>query len=238
MIGGPFRRFFASLLRRPSGARIDWKVEIWPFQWRLGIKGTVAYLNSAILQLIVFYYLREVIAGRFGMTWQVLNAFQMASSSWVRTRAAKFGLLVSQKNYTELDRIFFRLVTIGFAMLCVGSFAFCAFIAAAGYIESKYIGYFTSRILPLLPTVVLSIGACFWLFTDAQWTYIHAHKRSPYLLLTVFGALANGLCVWLLGRAFGVIGVASAYTCMMLFFFLPIWTYVWHRCRREWHEVE
>jgi hypothetical protein len=35
-----------------------------------------------------------------------------------------------------------------------------------------------------------------------------------------------------------VIGVASAYTGMMLFFFLPLWTYVWLRCRREWHEVE
>ncbi len=188
----PYRRFFAACLRKPAGPTLNWWTEVWPFQWRMGVKGLFGYFNAYLMNPVVFHYHGAAAAGQFGMTWQVLNALQAACAAWVRTRVARMGMLVSQKDYRELDRIFFRVSGIAFWVMVAAGLAFWLFVVALDQFDSRFAG----RLLAPLPAAVLTIGMVSALVTHFQWTYIHAHHRSPYLLLTIAGASANGLLIW------------------------------------------
>ena len=231
LVAGPYRRFFRDMLQRRSGPAIHWRAEVWPFQWRLATKAVVTYFNTYFINLVVFGYHGEVVAGRFGMTWQILTSLNSACTAWVRTRAARFGMLVARQDYRELDRIFFRLTTIAVVALTIVSAAFCVFDIALYESGSR----FATRLLSPGPTIVFAVGTTLALVSSCQWIYIHAHKKSPYLFLTVLGSLITGGLIWTLGRSHGALGAAVAYTSVMALYYLPLWTWVWHRCRTEWH---
>ncbi|MEZ6090214.1 MAG: hypothetical protein R3C05_19745 [Pirellulaceae bacterium] len=89
-----------------------------------------------------------------------------------------------------------------------------------------------------MSTGIFAVALILATLSEGQWIYIHAHRQSPFLLLTMFGALANGLLIWWWGSQWGVFGAANAYLGMNLLFALPVWTWVWFRCRDEWHRIE
>lgn len=231
-IAGFHRRFFWRFLRRPVGEGVDWFGEIWPFQWRVGVRGLLGMLNTLLINPVVFYYQGEVAAGRFGMTWQVLTSLQAACMSWIKTRTAQFGMLVGNRDYAELDRIYFRLLKISLAFVTLGVAAFVALVVLMGVGDVR----FADRLLPIWPSAMLGLAMVLLIFPESQWTYIHAHKRSPHLPLAIFGAVVNGLLVWGLGRMYGSVGVAAAYLGMIALFYFPLWTAVWWRCRVDWHQ--
>lgn len=233
-IAGFHRRFFGRFLRRPVGERVDWFGEIWPFQWRVGVRGLLGMLNTLLINPVVFYYQGEVAAGRFGMTWQVLTSLQAACMSWIKTRTARFGVLVGDRDFAELDRIYFRLLKISLAFVTLGAATFLALIVFMQVADFR----FADRLLPVWPAAMLGLAMVLLTFPESQWTYIHAHKRSPHLPLAIFGAVLNGLLVWGLGRAYGSVGVAAAYLGMIALFYLPLWTAVWWRCRIDWHRAD
>lgn len=225
------RRFFLTFLHKPAGATIDWRAEVWPFQWRVGLKGLLGFFNTFLMNPIVFYYHGEVSAGQFGMTWQIMTSLQAACVSWVKARTAKFGILVAKRDFVELDRIFFRLVTISATILALGAGSVLALVYAINYAESP----FASRLLGPLPTAVLALGIFIVLIPESQWTYIHAHKRSPHLALTFIGSLLSGLLIWKLGYDYGALGVSIAYLLMTGLYYFPLWSWVWWVCRSQWH---
>lgn len=226
-----YRRFFRTVLRKPTGPIVNWKQEVRVFQSQVGVKALVGYLNTQLINPVMFYCHGAAAAAPVGMTWNILTSLQAACGSWVRARAARFGILVSQKNYTELDRIFFRLTTIALTILATACTLFFVFDVLLYYFESRY----SARLLPPLPTLLLVVAIVSGLISDSQWTYIHAHKQSPYLAIHVVGSLASGALIYALGRAYGAIGISIAYFAMTSLFFVPIWTWAWFRCRAKWH---
>jgi O-antigen/teichoic acid export membrane protein len=231
LVAGGYRRFFYILAGRHDGPSIHWRNEVWPMQWRLAIKAIVVYFNTYFITPVIFAYHGEVASGQVGMTWQILTTLSNACNAWVRTRAARFGMLVAKGDYQELDRIFFRLTTISVIVLAIGSATFSLFDVVLYETGSR----FASRLLSPGPTIMLAIGTTLSLISSCQWIYIHAHKKSPYLLLTVLGSIMTGTLIFTLGRPYGAVGVAVAYTGVTVLYFLPVWSWAWHRCRTEWH---
>ncbi len=230
-LGCRHRRFFLTFLRKPRGATIDWRLEVWPFQWRVGTKGLLTFFNTFMINPVVFYYHGEVAAGQLGMTWQILTSLQAACMSWVKARTAQFGMLVAKRDFTELDRIFFRLVIISGTILALGSAALLALVYALNYAQSPFAG----RLLAPLPTALLALAIFILLIPESQWTYIHAHKKSPHLALTMFGSCLSGLLIWKLGYDYGSLGVSIAYLLMTGLYYFPLWSWVWWVCRTQWH---
>jgi O-antigen/teichoic acid export membrane protein len=234
LIVGKYRKFFGTLLARHDGPTIRWREEVWPLQWRLASKGFVSYFNTHFIKPVVFAYHGDVVAGQVGMTLEALSSLSSACSAWVRTRAARFGMLVAQKDYRELDRIYFRLTTISVTAMAIVSIAFCAFDVLLYESGSRFAGVF----LRPFPSAILAIGTTLSVLSSCQWVYIHAHKKSPYLLLTIIGSVSTGSLIWILGRSYGAMGVVVAYSGVMALYYLPVWSWVWHRCRKEWHAAE
>jgi O-antigen/teichoic acid export membrane protein len=221
-----------TLISRPTGERVNWRLEVWPFQWRIGFKGLLGFLNTALMNPVVFFYHGEVSAGQFGMTWQIFSSLEAACMSWIRPRTATFGNLIARREFAELDRIYFRLLSISSVFLALGATSLFGLILLLNYFE---IGL-AERLLAPLPTAMLAVAIVVLIVLESQWVYIHAHKRSPHLALATLGALLSGLVTWWLGRQYGAIGVSAAYLLMTTGFYLPLWTAVWRACRVRWHQ--
>lgn len=226
-----FRRFFRAILLEPDGPRIDWFAEVWPFQWRLMIKGFFAYLNSYVMSPIIFRFDGAVAAGQFGPVWQVLTALQGATASWLNTRVAQLGILIARREFRELDRVFLRTGFIATFMMTIGGIAF--WLGVVGLY--RWYPALAARVLPPTPTALLTIGLAAGLWVHFLWLYIHAHRQSPQLLLSLtITSLTGGLLLFG-GIKFGATGVAAAFAVSNLVISVPIWTLVWDTLRKQWH---
>jgi hypothetical protein len=146
----------------------------------------------------------------------------------------------------ELNRVFRRLGRIAFAVLAASSILFslgtlAVFEIARGASAPAWPEWLrlaaarlADRLAEPWPTAALSLGLTLVLIPDIQWTYVHAHKRSPHLWFTIVGSILTGGLVWMLGRQWGVAGVAAAYTAVMAMYHVPFSTWIWRRCRSEW----
>jgi len=223
-----YRHFFASLVGKMSGARIDWWREVWPFQYRILLKGMLSYFNSDMMGPVIFHYHGAVMAGQLGMTWQIIGALRAACSSWVRARYAQMGILASGGEFRELDRIFYRVATIGFTMMSLAGFVFWLSLVVLDWLDAKY----GLRLLPPASTAVLLVGLQASLAVEFLWTYIHSHRVSPHLILTFVGATISGVLIWWWGATFDRMGVAAAYFVAQGCVYLPLSIWVWTHFRR------
>lgn len=231
-LAGPYGRFFASLGNPISGARIDWWTEVWPFQSRVLAKGLFAYFNTDLMAPVIFHYHGAVWAGQLGMTWQIVGALRAACSSWVRARYAQMGILVADREYRELDRVFYRVASIGLAVMAVAGFALWAFVLGLSWwAEPRY----ADRLLPATPTAILLLGLQAALAVEYLWTYIHSHRVSPHLTLTIVGSAISGILIWWWGAWYDRVGVASAFCLVQAGIYLPLSVWAWShfRSRRD-----
>ncbi|MEZ6047769.1 MAG: hypothetical protein R3C11_19765 [Planctomycetaceae bacterium] len=226
------RNFFRSLSKPPAAEKLSWQTEVWPLQWRIGVKGLFLFFGFQTFEMVMFAYHGSVVAGQMGMTWTVLMAMQIAASAWVQTRVPEFGVLVAQRKFAELDRRFFRLSLISCSLMLLGGLMFVGLVALLNWYQYP----FAVRFLPLGPLSLLTLGAILSFIPTFQWVYIHAHKQSPHMILSCLSSATLGILIWWLGKNQGATGAAGAYLGFVILYSLPVWTWVWWNCRREWHQ--
>ena len=224
-----FRPFWASLPNQ--GAAFPWRTEVWPLQWRLAVQSIFRYFAFGLFAMVTLAYHGPEAAGPVGMTWMVLMGLQQAAFSWVRTRAPVFGALVTRKDYARLDRLFCRLTTVSMAVLLLALAAFCVAIWLINHWDHPWGG----RLLPPLPTLTFSVAIWVAHFPQCLGVYLRAHKRDPLLRLTVVANSMIGLLVWQVGGHVGIQAAAWCFLAVLTLITLPGTTWIWLRCRAEWH---
>ena len=216
------------------GARqIDWRREIWPMQWRLGVGSVFQYFVGMFFTPVLFHYDGPEAAGRMGMTWTVLSAVQLGALSWMQTRVPQFGALVAQRRFEQLDRLFFRLLTVSLAALAAAGTLFWAAVWVLPYASPKL----SSRLLPPVPTALFVMALAAYHVPLCFRLYIRAHKREPTALLALI-AVSNsaiGFLVWLVGgySGYGATGVTGAFLAVVALFMLPCEYILWRVFRRS-----
>lgn len=234
LVAGRYRSFFTSLFASAATANREWLKESWPFMWRLAVQGIAGYFSMHLVTLVIFAYHGDEAGGRFGMTWQILNAMQAGAFAWVETRRPMFGSLIAQREFKKLDSIWWRLSSISFAILAVAVSVFLTALFILNSADVPFAEIISTRMLPFTPTLTLAAALIILHVPRCQNIYIRAHKRDPFLMPGLLINTILGLLVIYLGRYHGVGGVAAAYLGVMLIQ-LPTWTFIWNRCRQEWH---
>ncbi|MEX2286480.1 MAG: hypothetical protein WD648_05270 [Planctomycetaceae bacterium] len=244
-----FRRFFDPFRRRPAAEIMQWRDEIWPLQWRMGIQGVLSALAASLMTLVIFHYHGPAAAGRMGMTWNAcLMALQYSAIAWVWTRAPQFGMLVSRRDFGELDRVFNRVTAVSLALLAAAGALFVGgvwLLDAMAYgdgwtdrlpdVVRRLAALLAPRLLPPLPTLLLTAGVVLTHIPISLTIYLRAHKRDPLIALSVFSSAAIASLVWFLGSRIGALGAAAGYLAIIALVSVPGSIVVFLRCRREWH---
>lgn len=229
-----YRNFFRDLFQPPTAARLDWRQEVWPFQSRLILRGLLSYFNADVMLLVVFRFQGAAVGGQFGLTWTVISAIRSACSAWLRSRQPRLGAMAARREFSEMDRVFFRVCSIALVIMAVAGTGFCVALIALPWLDLGI----ENRLLSIWPTVLLALGSWAALAMEFQWVYLHAHGKSPFLLISMLGNILSGVLIIGLGYFYGALGVAGAFTIMHVLVFLPMSSWGFVHLRRRWHSGE
>ena len=205
--------------------------EIWPFQWRIAVSWCCGYFVFSLFNPVMWYFHGAASAGRMGMTRQAVDAVASLATAWTQTKVPQFGMLIKDRRFAELDRLF-RLSTLQGLGVCVaGGMAALALVAGL-----KMLSPLGSRFLDLTSLSLLIVGGTANYLITSMAFYLRAHKQEPYMGLSAVTALIVASLVVGLGALYGPLGAVLGYTSVVLCLTLPGAAWIFVKRRREWHQ--
>ena len=233
LFASPMRRLLERLLAIEVGANaIRWRTEIWPFQWRIAISWLCGYFIFSIFSPVLFAFRGPVEAGRMGMSLGIVTSLQGVTFAWMNTKASPFGALIAQRDFPTLDRVFFRTLWQSTLLLASGSVALFAVVLASG----RWFPRFAARLLDPPPFLCLLLAVLLMHVVICEAIYLRAHKREPYLGLSILTAVLVASSTVLCARLWGAGAVAASYLAFGGALNLALATFIFVRKRREWHD--
>lgn len=226
------RRLLLPLLRyKTSMHAVSWKGEIWPFQWRIAISWVCGYFIFQIFNPVLFVDRGAVEAGRMGMSLSIVSTLGAIAVAWMNTKSSPFGTLIARHEYEMLDGLFFRTLRQSTLIL-----AACAGFMVLGlkFITQAF-PHLAARVLPLPQFGVLLATVLCNHIVFCEAIYLRAHKREPFLPLSIAVGLLTAFGTIVLGKLWGAQGVTAGYFCTSGIFGLAFGTFIFATKRREWH---
>lgn len=223
--------FIQSLFSDLEGPTVDWLKDMFPLQWRIAVSWISGYFFFSLFTPVLFKFHGPIIAGQMGMTWSLVSALGAVSTVWLETRMPVFGMLVAKKDYSMLDKV----------VLKCGAISFIVGLIGAGIIESAicfltYIKHPLSlRFLSPLETGIFLCAMIIMNLSYPQSYYLRAHKKEPFMWLSVGSGVAVGLTTTIFGRFFSAKGIALGYLGVVACIVVPVGFIILFKCRSKWH---
>jgi hypothetical protein len=165
----------------------SWKREILNLLWRYTISWFSGYMMFNLFTPLAFKFYGSKFAGQVGITDALVTAIFSLANSWIYAINPKLNIFVSQRNWPELDKAFFKnLLKSIYTYLF---FSICAILSF--YLLSIFFHKMYDRFLNL-GTIALLLGM--WLLQliiNSIAVYSRAHKEEPY----VIASLVTGIYV-------------------------------------------
>jgi hypothetical protein len=226
------RNFFLHLIRINADRKLlNWWTEVWPMQWKIAMSWISGYFTFYLFTPVLFAFAGAAVAGQMGMSLGISGAVTTMAIAWVQTKAPLFGQLIARRQFAELDRVFFRVLSqVGVIAASMGLTIWIAVVI----LHSWRIPW-SDRFLGPLPLGLLLLACCTQVITYAFAVYLRAHKAEPLLACSIAVAVLTTISTYVFGRAFGAVGIAAGYLCVMSTAGL-IWSMsVFLKKRRIWH---
>jgi hypothetical protein len=214
-----------------SAAPLSWWREVWPFQWRIALSWLSGYFIFQLFNPVLFHYYGPTAAGRMGASLNLMTTIGLAAAAWLTTKAVPFGTLIAQRRYRELDALFRRSAAQCMAVTALGAAGLVLGVIVLGWLGHPW----AARFLPPGDMALLAAAGLTNQAVAALALYLRAHKREPFLVPSVVGAVLMSLSTWGLGRAFGPTGMLAGYLAVSLTVGLGWGGVIFRRCRRLWH---
>lgn len=228
-LGLKYRHFFTSILAHEIKEKIDWKLEIWPMQWRIGIQGVFSYFLFSMFVPVMFHYHGAVVAGQMGLTLNLTSTIQGMALAWVQSKVPQFGIHIARNETGSLNFLWRQSVMFSLGFVACGSASLIGLLYGLGL----YFPDLAVRFLPVLPSA-LFLGAVFFTqIIQCQAAYIRAHKCEKLVVPSVVASSLMGLTVWLLGSHYGAIGAATANVSVIIAVWIPLTTLIFVKFRKE-----
>lgn len=202
--------------------------EIWPFQSRMAVSAMSGYLIFSLFTPAVYYFRGAAEAGQMGMSWQLVNAVSALALAWISTRAPRFGMLIGQRRFEELDQLA-RRVTTQATVIC--ALAAVAVLVLLAWVQAHYA--FGTRLLGVGAVGLLFLAAVINQIVFGQAYFLRAHKREPFMQLSLLNAGLTATGVVFATWQWGAFGACVAYA-VAQGLILPLATWVFLVKRREW----
>lgn len=197
-IFGVFRKLLRQLLNISKDYVYSWGKEVAPLFFKYALSFSSGYFIFKIYTPLMHYFHGPVYSGKVGITLALAMAVFNTSNVWMFTIIPKMNMLISQKLWLELDRLFIRrlLLSVGtYLFISVGIFVFAALFGGF-WMVPKII----SRFLPGMSLVTLL--ACYFIQTivNAWAIYLRGHKQEPYVIPSMLSAVWVAVTTFLAGK--------------------------------------
>ncbi|MGZ0175029.1 MAG: hypothetical protein ACKVHE_36515, partial [Planctomycetales bacterium] len=233
LVGKRYGSFFYSFRQKSVSTPVVWKLEIFPLLWRLGIQGIATWWALQTLIPVIFEFHGDIEGGRMGMTWTVLIALQSATASWVDTRRPKFGQLIATGEFEKLNSLFSRCLSVSMVLLAVGCSAFCGVLMILPHFDWTIAQKLSAAFIAPEEAAILAFGILLFQIPAAQSIYVRAFKVEPFLVPSMVVCSTFAMSVFYFGKNYGVVGAATAWTCVVGVIQVPVWSIIWMKTRRR-----
>jgi hypothetical protein len=226
------RRLLIPLIRiKTKGHVVRWRTEIWPFQWRMAISFLCSCFIFPLFNPVLFAFRGPAEAGRMGMSLSIATALGTVAFSWINTKSAPFGNLIARQDFDALDRLFSRTLVQSASLLLIADLIVLSGIAIIQRTTLQLAG----RMLPLPQFGILLATAFLTHFLYSEAIYLRAHKREPFLSLSISVALLTAASTIVGARFFGAAGVTVGYFLFGGVLNLTGGSLIFVQRRRLWH---
>jgi len=215
-----------------SGARIYWWREVWPLQWKLALTWIAGYFVFQLFTPVLFRYQGAVVAGQMGMTLSAANALLGVSLTWINVRTPEFGKLVAKQQWAQLDSMLRKVLLQSAAVAISGAMVGTLLIWLLQ--QSFQIG---QRFIPAAHAALFFAGIVINVIIAALGGYLRAHKKEPFLPLSITLGIVQGGATWFLGMKYSTLGVTAGFFVINLVISLPVSCIIWNNSREKWHKV-
>lgn len=230
---GKWRAFYSGLWRSRCGqSRLNWRKEVWPFQWRIAISWCSGYLSLQLFTPLLFKYRGAIEAGQMGMSMTVCLILLSMAIAWVETKGPRMGYLVSSRRFPELDTLFNGAAKRSLGVMVVLGLLFWAAVRILCQVWPAL----GTRFLPPLELALLITATLLLIVVSIQAVYLRAHKREPFLWLSILGTPVSCLIYLSVTPRGGVTGQTIAF-CLANVAGVSIASVIFRRCRTAWHST-
>lgn len=227
-----YRYFFLDLLKNSEKLPgMDWKNEVWPFQWRIALSWMSGFLIFQLFNPLLFATHGPVVAGKMGMSLQIIAAMNGAAMAWISTKAPEYGRLVATAQRQQLDNVAMKGFIQSFTFLFFGIVAVGSIFYYLSLIGSPY----AERVLPLNIFSMLGLVCLANHVVFAQAAYLRAHKQEPFMGLSILTGLVTASLAFLLIPKFAATGAVFSYSFSVLVISLIGGTAIFIKKRNEWN---
>lgn len=231
-----YGRLFVGLTREPAGD-LDWKTEVWPLQWKLGLQGFVQQLAFTPIIPVLYASHGAAVAGQAGMTLNSLVQLLGVASMWIRTRAPDMGEMIAQRKFQELDQLFRRTVWQSTCLLVSLVGAFCVVLIIWNHWDYALGQPWIDKLAMAFvhPTTACWIAAAMvpLHLMNCMAIYLRSGRVDPLWRITIASnLLLAAVVIWACDR-FGAIGIGTSMTLIYGGLTLPGVWWAWQQFKRD-----
>jgi O-antigen/teichoic acid export membrane protein len=224
-------KLFIKIWKSLGKSVVDYRREIFPMQWKIGVSWISGYFMYQLFNPIIFASEGAAVAGQMGVTLAVLNGILTMSLSWVNTKVSLFSTLIVKKQFEKLDNVFNSTIRqAGLANLILLSF----FVLSVSVMKKHEIEI-GNRFLPIFPTFLLALTTLINLYISSVGIYLRCHKEEPLLIFSLVMAVLTAMSTIYLGVNYGVFGISLGYSALTVFVSYIWVSIIFKRKKLLWH---
>lgn len=205
-----FRKTIGQLWLLSKDKCYNWWPEFSSLIWRYAISWCSGYFIFQLFTPLAFYFHGAVFSGKVGISIAMWTAGSGIANTWITAILPKMNMLISKRNWKELDYIFHKSLVRSILTMAVGGAAY--FIIYAIF-HDKF--SFFQRVLDPFNMGMLYISWILQTWVNSIAAYLRAHKKEPLMFLSAIGGAWVGittlLCAKYLPEEYMFLGFLSQY---------------------------
>lgn len=196
-----------------SDAVLNWRRDIFPFQWRIALSWISGYLILQLLVPMAFSRQGAIEAGRLGLTLTVYNSLLSIGLSWVNARLPVIAGNIARGERAAARAAFRGVIARSTIITLAGSVT----IGVAIFLLPEFMRtrFADSRTIACL--VIATTANC---VIYALATFVRAHKEEPLLMQSICSAAIMVPAIYI-ASGFGIFTMSAIFTAVLLFITLP-----------------
>lgn len=200
-----YRRFFIDMF---SLERTKFDMSgLLSFQWKIAVSWIAGFFVYHFPIPLMMYLKNPELSALIGMSYQIMLSITGTAIVWMTTSAARFGSLVSSKDYENLNALFKRQFIRSFLFLLVTLIVFNLFFNS-DFFQSTQFKY---RVVSSEVFLVLSLITLATHVHLSQQIYLRAFKEEPFWKLSIVMAVTVLILFLLLVPQYEIWGAVAAY---------------------------
>lgn len=215
---------------RHTGNELEWRREVWPLQWRIGLSWLSGYLLTQIYTPILFHTQGPVVAGQMGVSLTIANMLGLLAQSWIVRSIPAMAQAVGRRDWYVLDRLFARDFVVSVLAFIGGA------LLLGGLHERLQSSAYGTRLLPFWPFAGLLSVALIGHIIGALAAHLRSFRREPLVWLSVTGALLTVPAATWAASIYSAEGVVLVMLGIQLLFILPASLIIWKKRNHEWRQ--